>query len=142
MRFDPISFIVGFLTATGLSLILWRIRRRLADIQETAGTQIEGTRQFIGRAADRRYVQDLRRYLEQRHMAGTLFSLSDVLLEPRLIAAPGPLLPESEEMLIENIFDLVPMFHDSPQSYAPYNIETYGVGRPGSRGAPCRHSGD
>jgi HEAT repeat protein len=124
MRFDPISFILGFLTATGLSLILWRVRRRLADIQETAETQIEGTRQFIGRAADKRYAQDLQRYLEHRHMAGTLFRLSDVLLEPRLIAAPGPLLPESDDMLIENIFDLVPIFHDFPESYAPYNIDS------------------
>jgi HEAT repeat protein len=124
MRFDPISFILGFLTATGLSLILWRVRRRLADIQETAETQIEGTRQFIGRAADKRYVQDLRRYLEHRHMAGTLFSLSDVLLEPRLIAAPGPLFPESDDTLIENIFDLVPIFHDFPENYAPYNIDS------------------
>ena len=124
MRFDPISFILGLLTATGLSLILWRVRRRLADIQETAETQIEGTRQFIGRSADKRYVQDLRRYLEHRHMAGTLFSLSDVLLEPRLIAAPGPLLPESDDMLIENIFDLVPIFHDLPESYAPYNVDS------------------
>jgi HEAT repeat protein len=124
MRFDPISFLLGFLTATGLSLILWRVRRRLANIQETAETQIEGTRQFIGRSADKRYVQDMQRYLEHRHMAGTLFRLSDVLLEPRLIAAPGPLLPESEDMLIENIFDLVPTFHDFPESYAPYNVES------------------
>jgi HEAT repeat protein len=124
MRFDPISFVLGFLAATGLSLILWRVRRRLANIQETAETQIEGTRQFIGRAADKRYVQDMQRYLEQRHMAGTLFHLSDVLLEPRLIAAPGPIFPESDEMLIENIFDLVPMFHDFPESYAPYNVES------------------
>jgi hypothetical protein len=95
MRFDPISFLLGFLSATGLSLVLWRIRRRLAEIQETAGTQIEGTRQFFGRAADKRYVQDLQRYLEQRHVAGHLFNLSEALLEPRLIAAPGPLTPRT-----------------------------------------------
>jgi HEAT repeat protein len=136
MRFDPISFLLGFLSATGLSLVLWRIRRRLAEIQETAGTQIEGTRQFFGRAADKRYVQDLQRYLEQRHVAGHLFNLSEALLEPRLIAAPGPLTPRTDYMLIENIFDLVPMFHDLPQSYAPYNIETMALN---DLGAGDRH---
>ena len=88
MRFDPISFILGFLAATGLSLILWRVRRRLVDIQETAETQIEGTRQFIGRAADKRYVQDLQRYLEQRHMAGTLFEIALQVLNVTLICRP------------------------------------------------------
>jgi HEAT repeat protein len=124
MRFDPISFLLGFGSATTASLIIWRTRRRLSQIQETAGTQIEGTREFIGRAADKRYAQDMRRYLQQRHVAGSLFDLADVLLEPRLIAAPGPLHPQSEDIAIEDIFELVPKFHDLPQSYAPYNIET------------------
>jgi HEAT repeat protein len=124
MRFDPISFLIGFLSASGLSFALWRSRRRLAQVQESAGAQIEGTRQFVGRAADRRYLQDLKRYLQQRHIARSLFDLSEVLLEPRLIAAPGPVSPQTDDMALEDLFDLVPMYHDFPQGYAPFNIET------------------
>ena len=72
MRFDPISFLIGFLSATGLSLAVWRLRMRLAYLQETAETQIEETRQFVGRSAAGRYQRVLLRYLQGRHVAGDL----------------------------------------------------------------------
>ena len=85
MRFDPISFLLGFLSASGLSFVMWRSRQRLARIQESAEGQIEGTRQFVGRAANERYTRDMVTYLQQRHVPAELISLTDVLLEPRLM---------------------------------------------------------
>jgi HEAT repeat protein len=125
MRFEPLSFILGFFSATVISLFVWLSRRRLRTIQESAETQIEGTRELLGKAADKRYAQEMLRYLQHRHVAGSLFGLTDVLLEPRLIAPPLPLaLPDDEGDETRDVFDVVPLFHDMPQSYAPFNIET------------------
>lgn len=125
MRFDPLSFLVGLLTGGLLGLIAWRARRRLARIHDTAEAQIEGTRRFVGQAADARYARDLLHLLQGRHLAGSLCPLSEVLLEPRLILPPPPdLEPAGENATARSVFDVVPLFHDMPQSYAPYNIET------------------
>ena len=126
MRFDPLSFVLGFLSSTGISLAIWRYRARLAAIQESAETQIEGTRQFVGRAADTRYYRDMLRYLQRQHVAGNLFNLTDLLLEPHLLlpVAPITLPPEGEVRQERDVFDVIPVYHDLPQSYAPYNIAT------------------
>ncbi len=125
MPLDPLSFGIGFGSGAGLSWLMWRARRRLATIQESAETQIEGTRRFIGQASDARYVRDLMRTLQRRHIAGSLFDLSDVLLEPRLIAPSPPVTPlDAQDIGSRDIFDVVPRFHDMPQSYAPFNVAT------------------
>jgi len=125
MRFDPLSFLAGFATGSALALITWRVRRRLSRLQHAAETQIEGTRRFVGQAADARYARDLLRALQSYHLAGDLFHLTDVLLEPRLLLPPPPAVaPSGDDGLARDVFDVVPIFHDMPQSYAPYNIET------------------
>lgn len=125
MRFDPLSFLAGFATGSALALITWRVRRRLSRLQHAAETQIEGTRHLVGQAADTRYARDLLRHLQAYHLAGDLFHLTDVLLEPRLLLPPPPAVaPSGDDGLARDVFDVVPVFHDMPQSYAPYNIET------------------
>ncbi len=124
MRFDPISFLLGFGSAAGISFIAWRSRMRLMTIQQTAETQIEGTRRFIGRTADARYMRDMLNYLQAYHLAGGVINLTDVLVEPRLIPAPAPLDEPSVDDKDRDVFSIIPLFHDMPQSYAPFNITT------------------
>lgn len=126
MRFDPLSFITGFLTSLLLSLGIWRYRARLAAMQQSTEAQIEGTRRFFGQPADVRYHRDLLRYLQRRHIAGDVVELGDVLLEPRLIEAPAPITP-LEEGAARDVFDVVPLHHDMPHSYAPFNIKTFAL---------------
>lgn len=125
MRFDPISFGLGFLSASGISWVAWRSRRRLAVIQESAESQIEGTRRFVGRTADVRYRRDTLTYLQRYHVARDLIPLSDIVIEPRLIPLPTVLtLPDSDDAPARSVFDVVPLLHDMPQIYTPFNIET------------------
>lgn len=126
MRFDPLSYSLGLATGAGLSLAVWRYRARLATLRESAEEQVEGTRRFIGRTAEARYANDLRRYAQRRHIASALCDLTDVLLEPRLLIAPQPhvVLPGTEDAPDRDVFDVVPRWHDMPASYTPYNIET------------------
>jgi HEAT repeat protein len=129
MRFDPISFLLGFLSASGVSVAVWRSRSRLSNIQQSAEAQIEGTKRFIGRTAEARYAGDLLRYLQQHHIAGDQVNLTDILLEPRLIPGPGPLEApgDDNEPVDRSVFDVVPLFHDMPASHAPFNVETFSL---------------
>ena len=136
MRVDLFSFSVGFLSAAGLSLVMWRLRSRLARMQESAGSQIEGTRQFVGRSAAARYQRDLLRYLKTRHVAGRLVNLTDVLVEPRLIPAVRPITLPGDESERRGVYDVVPLVHDLPQGYANFNIETISLA---DLGAGDRH---
>lgn len=136
MRFDPFSFLIGFSSAAGLSLVVWRARARIARMQETAGSQIEGTRQFVGRSAAARYQRDLLRHLQARHVAGRLVNLSDILVEPRLIPAVSAVNSPDDEAEGTGVYDVVPLVHDLPQGYANFNIETISLA---DLGAGDRH---
>lgn len=125
MEFDPLSYGLGFASAAGVSLVAWRYRRRLARLQESAESQVEGTREFIGRAADARYYRDVLRMVQAYHVFRDRIPLSEIVMEPRLIAPPVSLaVPGGEDAVAESVFDVVPVIHDLPQSYSPYNIET------------------
>ncbi len=136
MRFDPLSFLLGFGTASGLSAAAWLSRKQLAQLRVSAESRIEATRESVGQAVDERYVREILPYLERRHMAGRLFKLSEVLIEPRLIPADSPVIPLADDAEIADIFQIVPLIHDLPFSYAPYNIQTMALS---DLGAGDRH---
>lgn len=123
MDFDPLSFALGFGTSAGISVVAWLSRQQLAGLQKSTGNRIESTRESMARAGDERYARDLSVYLQRRHVAGQLFDLGDVLLEPRLVPPPPPVTPRLETEA-SDIYHVVPLIHDLPFSYAPYNIET------------------
>lgn len=124
MRFDPLSFLLGFGTASGLAVTAWATRSNLAQLQQNTGKRINTMRNLMGQAADDRYTNEIADYLQRRHIAGRLFKLSEVLIEPRLLPAPPPALPALDDVEIGDIFEIVPQVHDLPFSYAPFNIET------------------
>ncbi len=124
MRFDPLSFLIGFGTASGLAAAAWATRTNLAQLQRTTGKRIDTARSLLGQAADERYTREIGAYLQRRHIAGGLFKLSEVLIEPRLLPAPPPALPALDDVEIGDIFEIVPQIHDLPFSYAPFNVET------------------
>lgn len=124
MEFDPASFLLGAGAATGVSLAVWRARARLAAIQRTTETQLAGTREYVSRTADARYTRDMVAYLQRHHIAGGILNLTDILLEPRLLPAPKPVVVPGSEDAAPNVFDVVPVWHDMPHSYSPYNLET------------------
>ncbi len=125
MRVDPFSFALGFGTATGLSAVTWVSRKHIAGLRDSTGQRLENTRQIFGQATDERYRRELVHYLRQRHLAAALFPLDAVLIEPVLVPAPPPALPPVEgEPEAPDVFSVVPIFHDLPYSYAPYNVDT------------------
>lgn len=124
MEFDPISFVLGFGSASGLSYGLWRYRQRIANMQASAEGQAERGREFLKRTADARYITDLTDYLQQYHVLGNQVNLSDVLIEPFVMPESNhEVLLEEDDVLVGGPTRVVPRTHDFPELYASFNLE-------------------
>ncbi|MBN2472583.1 MAG: hypothetical protein JXN59_17790, partial [Anaerolineae bacterium] len=134
-KFDPVSFFIGFGSASGLALVLYRLRHRISQLRGEAQGQAVRARRFATRTADARYTIDLRNFCEQYHIAGDMAALSDIAIEPRFIVGVSPYDTTGEQRM-QDVFHLVPLLHRFPAAYAPFNIKTIGVE---DLGASSRH---
>ncbi len=121
MKFDPVSFLLGFGSASTISYGMWRYRERIRRLQEAAGDQADSAREFLRRSADTRYAHDMITYLQQYHLLGSIASLSEVLIQPHLLADRQPV-----EVLDDNSPEkftfVIPRTHDFPELYASYHL--------------------
>lgn len=125
-RFDPLSFLIGLGSASGLAVVLYRLRHQIGRMRQQARARAESARQFATRTADVRYQIDVRNYAEQYHAAGNLTALSDVLIEPRFIIGMKPY-DVTGEAKMQNVFHVIPMLHRFPAAYSRFNIKTIGI---------------
>lgn len=126
MRSDlVIAYLAGFATAAVIGLILYRFRRQVAAVRQTADTQAGTTRQFITSSSENRYYNDFTRLWNTQHIAGDIVNLTEIFVEPHFLRAPRPADPSAEKLA--DVFHVVPQLHDLPASYAPYNLETLSV---------------
>lgn len=124
MRFDFISFLLGFGSASGVSYGLWRYQERLRRVREAAEGQAESARQFLKRTADARYMDDLIEYLEGYHLAGPTVKLSEIVMEPRVIVDKALIaITETDEASEFHYSLVVPRHHDFPEIYTSYSLE-------------------
>jgi len=125
MEFEPTSFIIGAAAGASGAWLLGRSRRRLRRARDSADARLDSGRRFAAGVADRRYARVFTAYLQRRHLAGDHMALTDILLEPRLIPAASPVLaPADTQDDTRDIFEVIPIYHDMPYSYAPYNLAT------------------
>jgi len=124
MNLEPLSFALGILVVAALIGAAWMGRSWIGRMRASTRSQLEGTRRFLGRSADARYAREVARLAQKAHLAGGMARLTDILVEPRLLPGPQPVTP-TETGVATSVFDVIPMFHDLPQCYAPYNIETF-----------------
>jgi HEAT repeat protein len=128
MRFlDPISFAIGF--AVGI-LFTWLIGRARPLLQQMR----EGLRQQREVAQTRRTsgLEDNHRRLTLRraqgmHLAASLFSLDEILQEPRLIAPPARVEPGVIGIPEDIISQTLPYMPAWPELAAIYHAPTLGV---------------
>ncbi|MBX3063364.1 MAG: HEAT repeat domain-containing protein [Anaerolineae bacterium] len=126
MRFDITSFLIGAAVAAVIGFIIYRLRDRLGNIRMSAQERVSTTRQYITTGAESRYLRDLTQVLNRQHMAGDILPLSKVYVEPQFLRPIEPFDPLSEDPNTE-VYDIIPIFHDMPASYAPYNLETLSI---------------
>ncbi len=124
---DPLSFAIGFVAGILFTWLLSRSRPLLTQIRENAKEQRQAaqTRRTSGLEDNHRRIT-LRR-AQGMHLAASLFSLDEILQEPRLIAPPARVEPGVIGIQEDIISQTLPYMPAWPELAAIYRAPTLGV---------------
>jgi HEAT repeat protein len=93
-RFDTLSFWIGFLLATILAVVLFRLRARIASLRGAMSESYRTAVEALTTTAAQGYRNDLMHWAQSSHVVSHLFALEEILLPPHVLAAPAPLDPD------------------------------------------------
>ncbi len=121
---DRLSFWLGFLAGVIVWWLLGRARPWLSLAFLSLRQNIRATRENITANVDVRLRNDLLRQAERVHLASPLFSLSEIALQPRLLAPPPPLEPDAPVPSKDIASGSIPYTPDWPELAALYRAPT------------------
>lgn len=124
---DPFSFLVGFAIGIVFVWLLGRARPLFAELRESAKEKREAAqvRRTSGLEDNHRRIT-LRR-AQGMHLASSLFSLDEILQEPRLMAPPPRVEPGVIGIQEDIISQTLPYMPAWPELAAIYRAPTLGV---------------
>ncbi|MFN7210511.1 MAG: hypothetical protein ACK4P1_08995, partial [Aggregatilineales bacterium] len=121
MRFDLGSFLIGLLGGLLIAFGIYRLRDAFARLRQRAQAAGGEAHRFFSAPPEVRYARRAAQLFNAYHLGGDLLPLRALYLEPHFLAPP-PLKPDEEEA--PSVASIVPILHDFPAAYAPYNLET------------------
>ena len=124
---DLMSFVIGFASGVFFAWLLSRVRPLLGQIREGAKERRE-----VAQARRTSGLEDNHRRLTLRraqgvHLASSLFSLDEILQEPRLLAPPARVEPGVTGIQEDIISQTLPYMPAWPELAAIYRAPTLGV---------------
>src|SRR5215207_85111 len=124
---DFISFVIGFVSGVLFTWLISRVRPLLSQVREGAKERREAAqvRRTSGLEDNHRRIT-LRR-AQGMHLASSLFSLDDILQEPRLLAPPARVEPGVSGIQDDIISQTLPYMPAWPELAAIYRGPTIGV---------------
>ena len=126
LDFDRTSFWLGFLAGFLFLWLLGRLRPGFARLLGNIRAGIVAARQKATAGADIRLRNEALRRAQSTHLAAALFPLDEVLLTPRLIAPPPPVIPGEASIEEADITNLaLPYLPDWPELAALYRAPTF-----------------
>src|SRR5215212_10804053 len=127
MLLDPFSFVIGFAIGILFTWLLGRIRPLFEQWRESAREQRQAAqvRRTSGLEDNHRRIT-LRR-AQGKHLAASLFSLDEILQEPRLLAPPARVEPGVVSIQEDIISQTLPYMPAWPELGAIYRGPTIGV---------------
>jgi hypothetical protein len=135
LSFDQFSFWFGFLAGV---LGFWLFTRlaptfpgfwqRIQSSSQKARTNFSPNSAVRLRHSTHRYVQGL-------HLASALFSLDEIVVEPRLLTLPQLNDPEEDEQQLDSLSSTIPYMPDWPELAARYSTKTITLAEALSAGA-------
>jgi len=127
MRIDFASFVIGFVSAAVLALVIYRFRRPIDRARQIIAAQIGTSLRALGAGALSRYRDEVIKLANRTHIAGDKADLTDLYIEPRFLAADPPIDLEAAGDPLTDVFRVVPRLHDLPAIYSSYNINTLSI---------------
>src|SRR5215208_4423153 len=127
MLLDPFSFVIGFAIGILFTWLLGRIRPLFEQWRESAKEQRQAAqvRRTSGLEDNHRRIT-LRR-AQGMHLAASLFSLDEILQDPRLIAPPARVEPGVVGIQEDIISQTLPYMPAWPELASIYRAPTIGI---------------
>ncbi|GAP14740.1 predicted NTPase [Longilinea arvoryzae] len=123
-KFDFVSFLAGFVAATILWLLVWRLRANWSQIRDALRKQSSSLRKKNLLDVETYLKQGSYRRAQKQHLAAALFPLEEILIPPLVIAPPAA--PDSngnlnDESMLEQVLPYLP---DWPELGSEYGYLT------------------
>src|SRR6187431_1871723 len=125
---DPISFGIGFVVGIAFTWLLSRIRPLFTQWRESAREQSEAAKVRRTSGLEDNHRRITLRRAQGMHLAASLFSLDEILQEPRLVAPPARVEPGVIGIQEDIISQTLPYMPAWPELSAIYRGPTIGVG--------------
>lgn len=109
--------------AVALGYVLYRYRQPLGELRAGLLERLRGVRQSLTSGTERSLREDLLRFAQTQHLAGSLFALNDILLPPRLWVSP-PLFDPTQPPPDVEVTSVIPVLPDWPELAAIYRAAT------------------
>jgi len=123
-NFDRLSFWLGFITALLFAWVVSRLSRSYPQIKDFIRSRVKSFRSNQAAGIDGILRQEVVKRAQRSHLAGTLFSLDEIIVTPRLLAPPPPLNPDDPDPVGSFRQPIVPPLPLVPQFSAQYGAET------------------
>jgi hypothetical protein len=123
--FDRFSFWLGFLAGILVWWLIGRARPWLSQQFKLVRQKIQIARDNITASTDVRLRNDIIRHSERLHLASPLFSLSEIVIQPRLLAPPANIEPGKPPPAEDIAAQTVPFLPDWPEIAAVYQAPTF-----------------
>src|SRR5512134_3716996 len=129
MRLEPVhyAFIAGFITGILFVWLVASVRPLLTQLNESRKEQREVARTRRTSGLEDNFRRVTLRRAQGMHLASSLFSLADILQEPRLIAPPARVEPGVINIQDDIISQTLPYMPAWPELAAVYRAPTISV---------------
>ena len=124
---DPFSFLFGFAVGVLFVWLLSRARPLFTQIRASAKEQREVARTRRSSGVENNFRRITLRRAQGMHLASSLFSLDEIIQEPRLIAPPARVEPGVIGIQEDIISQTLPYMPAWPELAAVYRAPTIGV---------------
>ena len=124
---DFISFVIGFASGVLFTWLLGRVRPLFAQIREGARERREAAQVRRTSGLEDNHRRLTLRRAQGMHLASSLFSLDEILQEPRLMAPPARVEPGVVGIQDDIISQTLPYMPAWPELAAIYRAPTIGV---------------
>jgi HEAT repeat protein len=126
-RIEIIFFAAGFLAGIFASWLVGRVRPLFAQLRESARERREAAQVRRTSGLEDNHRRRTLRRAQGMHLASSLFSLDEILQEPRLLAPPARVEPGVLEFHDDIISETLPYMPDWPELAAIYRAPTLSV---------------
>ncbi len=121
---DPLSFIIGFISASVIWFLAARARPMLEELRKSFAEQNEQARVRKTSSVEENHRRLILRRAQGAHLAAQLFALDEILQEPLLLAPPAAVEPNGAARFEDIVTQTLPYLPAWPEIAAIYQPQT------------------